>query len=76
MMRANTRASIFLGSARVSRPRDRDWVERCGLAVADFSRELPDILGGSSIIEDRFGETPKPARETRALPSRGYARNH
>jgi hypothetical protein len=70
MMQANykTRATILLGSARVSRLRDRDWVERCVLAIADFSLELPHTLRGSSIIEVRFGETPKPARETRALP--------
>jgi hypothetical protein len=72
MMQANykTRATILLGSARVSRLRDRDWVERCVLAIADFSFESPPTLCDSSITEVRFGETPKPARQTRALPNR------
>ena len=71
----NTRAAILLGSARVSRLRDRDWAERYVLAIADFSFESPHTLRDSSITEDRFGGTPKPARETRALPNRDHARN-
>src|SRR5438270_7785068 len=31
--------------------------------------------GPSTTTKDRFGETPKPARETRALPKRAFHRN-
>jgi hypothetical protein len=56
------RTMSLLGSARVSRAGDDV------LAIADFSsvfHTLPDV----STSKVRFGETPKPARETRALPN-------
>ena len=49
------RRSTKLGSARVS------FVGAGVFAIADFLR-MPRPS------KDRFGETPKPARETRALP--------
>ncbi len=50
----NVRAQI-LGSTRVSRVGD-------GVpAIANFPGVMPDR-------KDRFGETPKPTRETRVLP--------
>jgi hypothetical protein len=56
-------AMDFPGSARVSRAGDGV------LAIADFSFGVPHALRDSHITEVRFGETPKPARETRALPN-------
>ncbi len=49
-------------SARVSRLGDGV------LAIADFPLEIPSAVGDSSATNDCFGATPKPARETRALP--------
>jgi hypothetical protein len=56
-------ACRFLGSARVSRVGDGV------LAIVDFRvvRLIPE--SATSRLEDRFGVTPKPARETRALPN-------
>jgi len=59
------RGQKALGSARVSRVRQSDglvvWrAGDCVLAIADFARKKQG--------QDRFGETPKPTRETRALP--------
>jgi len=56
-------AANFLGSARVSR------AGAGVLAIANFSSELPSAVGDSFTLKVRFGETPKPARETRALPN-------
>jgi hypothetical protein len=55
-------ARMGLGSARVSRVGD------CVLAIADFPSGF--FAFGADEIETkvRFGVTPKPARETRALP--------
>jgi hypothetical protein len=49
------------GSARVSRAGDRV------LAIANFSR-FPTAIDNEFQRKECFGETPKPARETRALP--------
>jgi len=49
------------GSARVSRVGDGV------LAIADFSYALNRDSAGKCPGEVRFGATPKPARETRAL---------
>ncbi|HMG05396.1 MAG TPA: hypothetical protein VK581_08040 [Chthoniobacterales bacterium] len=51
-----------LGSARVSRVGDGV------LAIADFPLELGRSRPDSFVAEECFGGTPKPARETRALP--------
>ncbi|PYJ26976.1 MAG: hypothetical protein DME89_10670 [Verrucomicrobia bacterium] len=51
-----------LGSARVSRAGERV------LAVADFSFTAASSLRTGFEGKDCFGATPKPARETRALP--------
>ncbi len=57
-------AMSFLGSARVSRAGDGV------LAVADFLRNrLPCGVTLFDLSEVRFGGTPKPTRETRALPN-------
>jgi hypothetical protein len=54
----------LLGSARVSRAGDGV------LAVADFLRNrLPCSVTLFDLSEVRFGGTPKPTRETRALPN-------
>ncbi len=50
------------GSARVSRAGDGV------LAVANFPFPMQPALRDSFTIRDCFGATPKPARETRALP--------
>gem|GEM_PF-6195541 len=55
-------AEDFLGSARVLRAGDGV------LAVANFSSAQPHA--GRRLLKDYFGETPKPTRETRALPRR------
>ena len=51
----------YLGSARVSRAGDR--VLAIANLICDFANRSAVMLG-----KVRFGETPKPARETRALP--------
>ena len=51
-----------LGSARVSRAGERV------LAIANFSFDSPRPHAGNISRKVRFGATPKPARETRALP--------
>jgi len=51
------------GSARVSRAGDGV------LAVATFSFTMQPAPRNSFTIKDCFGVTPKPARETRALPN-------
>jgi len=56
--RLNSRVTALLGSARV--PRAGDGV----LAIADFSGAPKSA---AKCKEVRFGATPKPARETRAL---------
>jgi hypothetical protein len=55
--------SHFPGSARVSRVGDGV------LAVASFAFPTQPAPPGPLTIKDRFGATPKPARETRALPN-------
>ena len=52
----------MLGSARVSRAGERV------LAIADFSLNPPLPHLSRDRGKDCFGATPKPARETRALP--------
>jgi len=52
----------FQGSARVSRVGD------CVLAIANFSQALPSPSRIEPRDKVRFGATPKPTRETRALP--------
>ena len=58
----------FRGSARVPRTGERV------LAIADFSSVWSECGDGRTKGEDCFGATPKPARETRALPGDGYTR--
>src|SRR5438477_10687251 len=53
---------LFLGE------RTRLACQRSLLAIANFSCSLPRAKICAS-RENRFGETPKPARETRALPN-------
>ena len=52
------------GSARVSRAGERV------LAIANFSSSASLFTSARIQREDRFGATPKPARETRVLPRR------
>lgn len=40
----------------------------CALAVAHFSCEFSSLRAFNAREKDHFGATPKPARETRALP--------
>jgi hypothetical protein len=56
------KARISPGSARVSR------VWRWHSAIANFSWDNNDTTLAER-EEDRFGETPKPTREMRALPN-------
>jgi serine protease Do len=56
--------SESLGSARVSRAHE------CVLAIANFSSSASLFTPARIQREDRFGATPKPARETRVLPRR------
>jgi hypothetical protein len=53
----------FLGSARLSPVGDGV------LAIADFSFNSPHPPSDSFTVKVRFGGTPKPTRETRALPN-------
>ena len=39
------------------------------LGSARVSRVGDGVLAGADFLKDCFGETPKPTRETRALPS-------
>ena len=57
------KASLFraLGSARVSRVGERV------LAIANFPSQFVTCPGSDVQKKDRFGATPEPARETRAL---------
>src|SRR4029077_10466474 len=57
--------AVALGSARVSRAGERV------LAIANFSSNTSMLTPARIQREDRFGATPKPTRETRALP--GFA---
>jgi hypothetical protein len=50
------------GNARVTRAGERV------LAITDFSWELSSSAANEFQRKVRFGATPKPARETRALP--------
>jgi hypothetical protein len=60
---APKRECACLGSTRVSRVGERV------LAIADFFLRV--LVASSEIVREvRFGATPKPARETRALPIR------
>jgi hypothetical protein len=52
----------ILGSARVPRAGERV------LTVADFSFSSLILTAAGTQTKDCFGATPKPARETRALP--------
>jgi uncharacterized protein YutD len=61
-------ARMGLASARVSRV--GDYV----LAIANFSCGFFAPSTGDIQRKDCFGETPKPSRETRALP-RAFARD-
>jgi hypothetical protein len=58
-------ANSGLGSARVSS-------RACGservLAIANFSSDSILLTEAETEAKDCFGATPKPARETRALP--------
>ena len=56
---------VALDSARVSRAGERV------LAIAKFLVGFSTLAARASRIKDCFGATPKPARETRALPLRG-----
>ena len=56
-----------MGSARALRPGDRDWVERCALAIANFSAATNSRRNLKN-EKNRCGEAPQPTRETRALP--------
>jgi hypothetical protein len=56
-------ATNLRGSARVSRAGDGV------LAIADFSLQAASSLHVPTTAKDCFGATPKPARETRALPN-------
>ena len=58
-----TATSFQLGSARVSRAGERV------LAIANFSLESRLFRAAGTQRKDCFGMTPKPARETRALPT-------
>src|SRR5215472_16744537 len=62
-MRPIRRRRSCLGSARVPHVGERV------LAIADFSLALVSRKDGE-LKKDCFGGTPKPARETRALPIR------
>jgi hypothetical protein len=53
-----------LGSARVSRVGD-------GVPPSRTFHNAQIFLSVLSVEKDCFGETPKPARETRALPNPG-----
>jgi hypothetical protein len=55
-------ANSGLGSARVSRAGERV------LAIANFSLDSILLTETGTEKKDCFGATPKPARETRALP--------
>jgi hypothetical protein len=55
-------ANSGLGSARVSRAGERV------LAIANFSWDSILLIEAGTETKDCFGATPKPARETRALP--------
>ena len=57
-----TATSFQLGSARVSRAGERV------LAIANFSWNSILLTEAGTETKDCFGATPKPARETRALP--------
>src|SRR5438094_2932284 len=63
---ASTRMA-FLGSARVSRASASPARTEHVLAIANFSRAWKS-LGMFGVWKDCFGATPKPARETHALP--------
>ena len=60
----NANATKCLGSTCVSRVGDRV------LAIADFSFNSPHTPSDPFAVKARFGGTPKPTRETRALPNR------
>jgi hypothetical protein len=53
----------FLGSARLSRVGDGV------LAIADFSFSSPHTPSDPFTVKVRFGGTPKPTRDARALPN-------
>ena len=55
------------GNACVSRA----W--RARLAIADFLNDAA-LISGAPISQVRFGGTPKPGRETRALPEIDFLR--
>ena len=55
-------ANSGLGSARVSRAGEPV------LAIANFSLDSIMLTEAETETKDCFGATPKPARETRALP--------
>jgi hypothetical protein len=57
-------ADNLLDSTRV--PRVGDGV----LAIAGSTLTMPNSLQTPFTVKDCFGATPKPARETRALPNR------
>jgi hypothetical protein len=59
----HTCAMSFLGSARLSRVGDGV------LAIADFSFNSPDTPSDPFAVKVRFGGTPKPTRDARALPN-------
>jgi len=54
--------SFQLGSARISRACERV------LPIANFSLDSIMLTEAGTETKDCFGATPKPARETRALP--------
>jgi hypothetical protein len=59
----HTWATSFLGSAGLWRVGDGV------LAIADFSFNSPHPPSDPFAVKVRFGGTPKPTRETRALPN-------
>jgi len=60
----NANATKCLGSACVSHVGDGV------LAITDFSFNSPHTPSDPFTVKARFGGTPKPTRETRALPNR------
>jgi hypothetical protein len=57
----------ILGRARVSRAGERV------LAIANFPPWINIPRSNRNLRKDCFGATPKPARETRALPNAGVS---
>src|SRR5947209_8700723 len=54
---------------------EREQVVTHGLGSARFSR-AGDAVGVANFLPENFGESPKSARESRALPSRRISTDH